>query len=127
LHNRKSKKSPIITFFGDYIWTPIFGNHFDRYKDFHSLDVRDLDTLDLKSAQAIYEELDSGRDFTLMMAHVIGIDSAGHTYNSRSKEIERKLRDTQEIIHEVIDKMDDSTTLIVYGDHGMTEDGNHGG
>jgi GPI ethanolamine phosphate transferase 3 subunit O len=23
--------------------------------------------------------------------------------------------------------MDDDTTLIVYGDHGMTEDGNHGG
>jgi phosphatidylinositol glycan class O len=23
--------------------------------------------------------------------------------------------------------MDDKTTLIVYGDHGMTEDGNHGG
>lgn len=23
--------------------------------------------------------------------------------------------------------MDDKTTLIVFGDHGMTEDGNHGG
>jgi phosphatidylinositol glycan class O len=27
----------------------------------------------------------------------------------------------------VIDLMDDKTTLILFGDHGMTEDGNHGG
>ena len=89
--------------------------------------MRDLDTLDIKSAKAIYDELDSGRDFTLMMAHIIGIDSAGHTYNSRSDEIERKLYDTQTIIHEIINKMDDKTTLLVFGDHGMTDDGNHGG
>ena len=58
------------------------------------MDTRDLDTLDIKAAKAITEELDSGRDFTLMMAHIIGIDSAGHSYNSKSPEIERKLRDT---------------------------------
>jgi phosphatidylinositol glycan class O len=23
--------------------------------------------------------------------------------------------------------MDDKTTLLIFGDHGMTEDGNHGG
>jgi phosphatidylinositol glycan class O len=27
----------------------------------------------------------------------------------------------------IIEKMDDHTTLIVFGDHGMTSDGNHGG
>jgi hypothetical protein len=54
-----------------------------------------LDTLDLKASQAIFEELDKGSDFTLMMAHIIGIDSAGHTYDSKSSEIERKLGDTQ--------------------------------
>jgi hypothetical protein len=57
--------------------------------------VRDLDTLDLKASQAIFEELDKGSDFTLMMAHIIGIDSAGHTFDSKSSEIERKLGDTQ--------------------------------
>jgi len=72
----------------------MFGNHFDRYEEFHSLDVRDLDTLDISAAKAIYNELDSGKDFTLMMAHIIGIDSAGHTYSSKHKEIERKIRDT---------------------------------
>lgn len=31
------------------------------------------------------------------------------------------------MIQDLITRMDDSTTLIVFGDHGMTEDGNHGG
>ena len=127
MHNRRSDTNAIITFFGDYIWTPLFGNHFDRYQDYHSLDVRDLDTLDLKASKTIIDELEKRNDFTLMMAHLIGIDSAGHTFNSQSQEIERKLLDTQQIIHNIIEKMDDKTTLVIFGDHGMTEDGNHGG
>lgn len=35
--------------------------------------------------------------------------------------------DVEHIIYEVITRMDDKTTLIVFGDHGMTDDGNHGG
>ena len=62
-----------------------------------------------------------------MLGHIIGVDSAGHTHDAQNAEIERKLQDTQEIISEIIDKMDDKTTLVVFGDHGMTPDGNHGG
>jgi len=31
------------------------------------------------------------------------------------------------MIEDVITRMDNYTTLIVFGDHGMTQDGNHGG
>lgn len=62
-----------------------------------------------------------------MLTHVIGVDSAGHTYNSQNENIERKLKDTEDLLREVIELMDNQTTLIVYGDHGMTDDGNHGG
>ena len=30
-------------------------------------------------------------------------------------------------LHEIIKRLDNETVLIVMGDHGMTEDGNHGG
>jgi phosphatidylinositol glycan class O len=30
-------------------------------------------------------------------------------------------------VRSIIDKMDNQTTLLVFGDHGMTDDGNHGG
>jgi GPI ethanolamine phosphate transferase 3 subunit O len=75
----------------------------------------------------LLNKLDSKEDFKLLITHLIGVDSAGHTYNSQDENIERKLRDTEEIISQVIEKMDDKTTLIVFGDHGMTDDGNHGG
>jgi len=31
------------------------------------------------------------------------------------------------IIKDIISALDDDTVLLVYGDHGMTNDGNHGG
>jgi phosphatidylinositol glycan class O len=62
-----------------------------------------------------------------MIGHIIGIDSAGHSFDMRHKDISRKIRDTDRLIGSVVEKMDDKTTLIVFGDHGMTEDGNHGG
>jgi phosphatidylinositol glycan class O len=31
------------------------------------------------------------------------------------------------MIEEIITRMDSDTTLLVFGDHGMTQDGNHGG
>jgi GPI ethanolamine phosphate transferase 3 subunit O len=61
------------------------------------------------------------------LGHIIGVDHAGHTYSASHNEIERKLNDTEELIRKVIDKMDNKTTLLVFGDHGMTDDGNHGG
>jgi phosphatidylinositol glycan class O len=55
-----------------------------------------------------------------MIVHAIGVDSAGHTFGSQNEHIERKLRDTENMIEEVISRMDNDTTLIVFGDHGMT-------
>ena len=72
-------------------------------------------------------ELDEGSDFDFMLLHVIGMDCAGHTYGSTHPEITRKLLDTEKFIEQIIEKMDDDTTLVVFGDHGMTPGGSHGG
>lgn len=55
------------------------------------------------------------------------MDHAGHAYNPQHPELERKMRDIEGIIETIIDKMDDETTLVVFGDHGMTQEGSHGG
>lgn len=34
---------------------------------------------------------------------------------------------TDKHLEEVFEKLDDNTTILVFGDHGLTEDGNHGG
>ena len=63
----------------------------------------------------------------MLIGHIIGVDHAGHTFSASHSEIERKLKDSENIVREVIEKMDNDTVLIVCGDHGMTDDGNHGG
>jgi GPI ethanolamine phosphate transferase 3 subunit O len=104
LHQLKQRngKPGTVVFYGDYIWTPMFGKYFDRYKDFESLNVRDLDTLDANVATELYRELDAGSDFDIMLCHVIGVDSAGHTYNAQHPEIERKLLDIEEMLQNII-------------------------
>ena len=61
------------------------------------------------------------------MCHFLGIDHAGHTFNANHSEIERKVIETEKYIEDVIKHMDNDTILLLYGDHGMTNDGNHGG
>lgn len=117
----------VIAFYGDYIWGPMFGHLFDRSKMYNSVDLRDLDSLDNSAKEGILDELKSGSHFDFLLGHIIGVDSAGHSFNSDHPEIERKLMDTQHTIAEVMEHMDEDTTLIVFGDHGMTGSGNHGG
>ena len=62
-----------------------------------------------------------------MLLHTIGVDSAGHTFGSTHPEIQRKLLETEDFIREMIERMDQETTLVIFGDHGMTLDGGHGG
>jgi len=62
-----------------------------------------------------------------IIGHFLGVDHAGHSYQADHKEMKRKLKEMNSIIEHVLKYLDDSTILFVMGDHGMTEDGNHGG
>jgi len=109
------------------MWYKRFKNLLDRYKAYDTFEVIDLDTLDNNVYGDVMKELDEGSNFKLMIAHIIGIDSAGHTKGLAHKEFERKIQDAYKFISGIIDKMDQDTTLIVFGDHGMTDSGDHGG
>ena len=75
----------------------------------------------------VTDEMEKGSDFDLLLLHMLGMDAAGHTHGSKHPEIQRKLLDTEKFIKWIIEKMDNETTLVVYGDHGMTVEGSHGG
>jgi len=131
-------------FAGDHIWLDMFNHLFDLERHYPSYNVRDLETNDLNVHQDILSILNDdisaryanytnqtegteGRTFDLLVGHFLGIDHAGHTFYANHSEIERKVVETEQNIEEIIKALDNDTVLILYGDHGMTNDGNHGG
>lgn len=116
-----------VGFAGDYIWEDMFSRYFNESYPQPSLNVRDLDSLDIAAFQDLFYMMGKKKQHDLLIGHVLGVDHAGHTYGSNNKHLERKLLETEEKIKEIISKMKPGSTLIVFGDHGMTSGGNHGG
>jgi GPI ethanolamine phosphate transferase 3 subunit O len=88
-------------FTGDHIWLDMFGNYFDEERHYPSYNVRDLDTNDKNVAKDLKEMLN--RDYDLLVCHLIGIDHAGHTFHANHTEIERKIKETNDVLKGVID------------------------
>jgi predicted AlkP superfamily pyrophosphatase or phosphodiesterase len=80
--NRVGGERNKVVFIGDDIWSPMYGDYFDSIEEFNSLNTRDLETVDNNVQQRIFNKLTGDNDFKLMVTHVLGVDSAGHSYNS---------------------------------------------
>ena len=55
------------------------------------------------------------------------MDHAGHKFGPDHPEMSRKLDEMNSVIGEVIKGLPSDTVLFVFGDHGMTSSGDHGG
>ncbi|XP_014604721.1 PREDICTED: GPI ethanolamine phosphate transferase 3 [Polistes canadensis] len=115
-----------VIFMGDDTWTNLFPEKFKRQFPSPSFNVWDLDTVDREVRYRIFFEMKKN-DWSLLVAHILGIDHCGHKHGSQHPEMTRKLNDTNNLIKEIIDFLDKDTILFVVGDHGMTESGDHGG
>jgi phosphatidylinositol glycan class O len=143
---------PMIAFVGDDTWVDLFPTQFDDSHPFPSFNTRDLDTVDDGCLHHLPRLLDGlvgmtpeegegergGGDnatktsFELIVAHFLGVDHVGHTYGPSDPHMERKLHQMDVVLSDVLGRIDDSpqdscVIAFVLGDHGMTEDGNHGG
>ncbi|XP_076287224.1 phosphatidylinositol glycan anchor biosynthesis class O [Lasioglossum baleicum] len=115
-----------IIFMGDDTWTNLFPGKFKRQFPSPSFNVWDLDSVDKDVRYRIFFELKK-KDWSLLIAHVLGIDHCGHKHGANHPEMARKLNDTNTLIKEIVESLDEDTILFVVGDHGMTETGDHGG
>lgn len=71
-------------------------------------------------------------DWDALILHYLGLDHIGHKSGSKSVHMVPKQMEMDGIIQKLyatIEENDDlsSTLLVVLGDHGMTDEGNHGG
>uniref|UniRef100_A0A915LZK5 GPI ethanolamine phosphate transferase 3 n=1 Tax=Meloidogyne javanica TaxID=6303 RepID=A0A915LZK5_MELJA len=101
-------------------------DRFHRHFEKPSFDIMDLDTVDDAVIANIFDEIDRS-DWSLIIAHCLGVDHAGHRYGQAHAEMSRKLLQMDKLVEDLTEKMDDETILFVFGDHGMTSTGDHGG
>lgn len=109
-------------FLGDSTWTELFPRRFLREYAHPSFNIFDLDSVDNAINAKLPNEL-LKTDWSLLVAHYLGVDHCGHKHGPLHPEMGRKLTEMNEAIRKIIDTMDNETTLFVIGDHGMTATG----
>ena len=134
-------------FVGDDTWVDLFPTQFDDSNPYPSFNTRDLDTVDdgcLEHLPRLLSNLGGGErlgvendksdeeKFELLVAHFLGVDHVGHTYGPHDRHMTEKLAQMDDALSYVLETIDSTPTdscraALVFGDHGMTEDGNHGG
>lgn len=63
-----------------------------------------------------------------MVSHFLSLDHVGHSLSTIHSEImDAKIKKISAFMERVINAMDNDTILFLTGDHGMRDDGNHGG
>ncbi|XP_031488266.1 uncharacterized protein LOC116256161 isoform X1 [Nymphaea colorata] len=124
-----------VVMMGDDTWMQLFPNHFHSSHPFPSFNVKDLDTVDNGVIEHLFPALYS-EDWDVLIAHFLGVDHAGHIFGVDSSPMIEKLKTYNQVLEKVVDilknhsgpgELHENTFLIVLGDHGQTENGDHGG
>jgi phosphatidylinositol glycan class O len=118
-----------VWFMGDDTWTSLFPDSFDQLYPYDSFNVEDLHTVDNGVVEHIFPSLhpDNSSKWDVLIGHFLGVDHVGHRVGPHRDVMQKKLHQMDGVLRDVVDKLDDDTLLVVLGDHGMDQKGNHGG
>ncbi|KAA6426392.1 MAG: GPI ethanolamine phosphate transferase 3-like, partial [Trebouxia sp. A1-2] len=137
-----------LAFFGDDTWMQLFPTQFQRAIPFPSFNVMDLHTVDdgvWQVSTIAYSEhatdnlipsIRKPADWDVVIGHYLGVDHAGHTYDVHSPHMAAKLQQMNQYVEQVVEELvsmagpgeaHEHTLLLVFGDHGQTLTGDHGG
>lgn len=120
-----------IVHLGDDTWDALFPEYFEANasRSYDSFNVWDLHSVDNGVLEHIFPLMKPDRkgEWDLLIGHLLGVDHAGHRYGPAHSAMTAKLRQMDDFIRNLAQKVDDDTVLIVMGDHGMDPKGDHGG
>ncbi|KAG2180165.1 hypothetical protein INT43_003954 [Umbelopsis isabellina] len=144
-----ARRFPNTYFFGDDTWTLLFGNVLNdtsKVFPFDSFKVFDLDTVDHGIIDKVFPLLEGSKDkrranqqkgildmstepsdWDFIITHFLGVDHCGHTFKPSHPTLAAKLDEMNAMLKRLIQYIDEDTLLVLLGDHGMSEQGDHGG
>jgi phosphatidylinositol glycan class O len=119
----KANGSTIIV---EKYWKPELTHGFD------SFNVEDLHTVDDGVIANFFpilanENKTSANDWDVLILHFLGVDHVGHRVGPSSSTMSKKLLQMNDFMSKTVAEMSDDTLLVLLGDHGMDEKGDHGG
>lgn len=133
------QQNKTIHFFGDDTWMRLFPGLFDKTDGTTSFFVSDTTEVDLNVTRHIKTDLVEP-DWDAVIFHYLGLDHIGHLGGPQSPLMKPKqveMDQAIESIYTIVAEQDakrmqeqgnaKGTLLVVCGDHGMNEKGNHGG
>jgi phosphatidylinositol glycan class O len=120
-----------IVHLGDDTWHALFPGYFEPNltRAYDSFNVWDLHTVDNGVTDHIFPLMHPSNTsrWDVIFGHYLGVDHAGHRYGPEHPAMNEKLQQMDGIIRKMIDQLDDTTLLVIMGDHGMDAKGDHGG
>lgn len=120
-----------IAFMGDDTWTLLFPEQFapGMRHPFDSFNVEDLHTVDQGVIDHLFPYLDPSNTsaWDVLIGHFLGVDHVGHRVGPSSETMTLKLRQMNDVLTRVVEALPERTLLVVLGDHGMDQRGDHGG
>ncbi|KAJ0281172.1 hypothetical protein Brms1b_009305 [Colletotrichum noveboracense] len=130
LAQMKAKQSGKLVMYGDDTWLKLFPETFDRADGTSSFFVSDFTEVDNNVTRHIDTELEKD-DWNTLVLHYLGLDHIGHKSGPRSPHMVPKQQEMDDIVKHLFQAMEtydhmSSTLLVLCGDHGMNDAGNHG-
>ncbi|KAI0554200.1 alkaline-phosphatase-like protein [Xylaria curta] len=130
LAQMKAKNTGKLIMYGDDTWLKLFPATFDRAEGTTSFFVSDFTEVDNNVTRHIDNEL-ANDDWNTMILHYLGLDHIGHKTGPRGPNMIPKQREMDAIVRRIYGAMEASehlrsTLLVLCGDHGMNDAGNHG-
>ncbi|KAI0880833.1 alkaline phosphatase-like protein [Annulohypoxylon maeteangense] len=130
LAQMKAKKSGKLVMYGDDTWLKLFPGLFDRADGTSSFFVSDFTEVDNNVTRHIPDELRND-DWNTMVLHYLGLDHIGHKTGPRGPNMIPKQHEMDDIVRMIYEAIKtqphlQSTLLVICGDHGMNDAGNHG-
>jgi phosphatidylinositol glycan class O len=120
-----------IAHLGDDTWLALFPGYFEPNisRAYDSFNVPDLHTVDNGVTKHILPLLSPEKKdlWDVTFAHFLGVDHAGHRYGPNHFAMTTKLQQMDDVLRKIVAALDEETLLVVMGDHGMDQKGDHGG
>lgn len=126
----RAKPDSKLVMYGDDTWLRLFPGFFERADGTTSFFVSDFTEVDNNVTRHIPAELASD-DWSGMIMHFLGLDHIGHKTGPRGPNMPAKQEEMDQIVKQIYEAMETqshlkSSLLVLLGDHGMNEAGNHG-